>query len=150
MRERSTDDVAYKKFRPHGRIQFSIPEKGIIFSRALGPFNVELFHAIKQIEPSVIEEAKINDGNWCEVVVFEHSCMGLDELIDELGAYLKEIKKRGDAPLATALVFPKDIECAEFMKEKYKKCYVDAGIEFSMFSDEEDAIRWVKTYLPIS
>lgn len=147
MAEHSTDDADYEKFRPHGRVEFSIVEDRMILSRAIGPFNVELFQALKQIEPGVIEEAKIDDGKWCEIVVFEQSCMSTDELIDELGVYIKVVKESGDAPLAAAYVFPKDIESTAYMKEMYKKCYEEAGIPCSIFSNEEDAIRWVKTYL---
>lgn len=147
MRERSTDEADYSKYRLHGRVKFSTPEKGIILSRALGPFNLELLQAFKIVEPIVINEVMASDGKWCEVVVFEESCNGLDKMFAELCTYIKDVKESGDAPLAAVYVFPEDIECAEFMKEKYKKCYEEAGILFSTFNDEEEAIRWAKTYL---
>jgi len=72
--------------------------------------------------------------------------MAVDNFFLEFGAYLKSMKARGLVPLASAYVFSNDIEGNLLMKDKYKKCYKDAGLVFSTFDNEEDAVLWIKSW----
>ncbi|WP_028865384.1 hypothetical protein [Psychromonas aquimarina] len=145
MKKYSTDNVSYKTFRPHGRVEFSVVDENIIIYRAWGPFNSEFFSVLEAIEPDALIEVQSNVRSWGEVVVFEDSCMAVDNFFLEFSAYLKSMKARDLVPIASAYVFSNNIEGGLLMKDKYKKCYQDAGLVFSTFADEETALSWIKS-----
>lgn len=143
----STDKVAYNKLKPHGRVNFSVVDGNIVIYHALGPFNAELFTAFQSIEPEVLKQLKSQTEHWVEIVVFEKSCLALNEFISNLSRYLQEMKKEGLVPRASAYVIKDDIDGALFMTNLYQKCYESAGLTFQVFEDELAAISWVKSFL---
>ncbi len=147
MKPYSTDDASTKGLEPHGKITFTVIDENIILYRAIGPFNRELSHALEDVESDVLKFISQTKGNWVEVAIFENSCMALDEFFMDFGLYLAEMKKKNLVPLASAFVFPDEIEGPSFMKERYEKAYKNAGIRYSAFNQEEDAISWVRKYI---
>ncbi|WP_372863358.1 hypothetical protein [Spongiibacter sp.] len=147
MDEYSTDDADIGKFRPHGRISFSF-EGNLVVYQAEGPFNVELLEAFAQVEPEIIQRFQQRVGPWVEVIIFEKSSLAPDECIGVFGDYLKEMKANGLAPRASAMVIGKGVESSAYMNSCYEKCYREAGFEHRLFSNRDDALSWVKTFLP--
>ena len=147
MNIHNTDNVSYKKFRPHGRISFAVLENNLVVYKALGPFNLELLNALKEIEPDVLQEMKINNGIWGETVIFENSCLAVDEFFLQFRAYIQAMVKRNILPIASAYVISENIEGAALMARKYQQCYQGTGIHFKIFKNEGDAISWVKGFL---
>lgn len=146
MKTHTTDEVNYNKFKPHGSVTFSVVDRKIIEYRASGPFNREFINALEKIEPEVLNAVKKDVEIWGEIVIFEDSCMALDEFFDEFCVYLKDLKKNNLIALANAYVFPNDVEGVSFMHERYEKCYKDAGLIISIFNNEEEAFFWVKSF----
>jgi len=142
----STDCFRGTTFRPHGKITLSVNDNLIVY-RAEGPFNAELLAALDYIESDVLKKLKNDVKNWGGIVIFEISCMAIDELFIVFGEYLKQIKNNELHPVATAYVIPPDIEGGRLMAKKYEKCYYDAGILFSIFNNEKDALVWVNSHL---
>lgn len=147
MTKHCTDKVDYNKFRPHGRVSFSIIEDYIVVYRALGPFNSEVLKALQEIEPDVLKQVKKKNDKWVEIVIFENSCMALDEFIDEFSLYIKVGKENNLLPLASAFVISSEVEGAYLMASKYKECYENAGLTFCVFENEVNATTWVKSFL---
>lgn len=147
MKEYDTNDIEYKRFRPHGRVRFSVLEDGINIYRVIGPFNQELHQAFNELEPQFLHELQRNNGKYCDIVIFEESCLALDEVVKGMAFDLITKKEKGQFPLAAAFVMSKDVEGISLMTSKYEKCYKDAKLAFSIFENESDAIDWVKTYL---
>ncbi len=74
------------------------------------------------------------------MIIFEESCMATKEMLVELTCYLKSLKKKNLTPLASAYVFKDEVEV--------QKCYQDAGLNYRAFNNEEEAMAYLKTYLP--
>ncbi len=140
----STDRVNYQKFRPHGRVELSITGKNIVTFKALGPFNLELLAALDEIESDLIKQI---DNNWVEVVIFEHSCLASDEVFVAFTSHLKAQRESAVTPLASAFVFPKEVDGVLLMVNKYQKCFDDAGLRYKQFDNEREALSWVKTFV---
>ena len=140
----STDNVNYQIFRPHGRVNLSILDNEIMIFRALGPFNIDLLTSLYEIELDALQEI---NSNWVEIVVFEYSCIALEEVFREFTSHLLAQKASGSIPLASAFVFPKEIDGVLLMTSKYKRCFDDAGLLFKHFDNEKQAMAWVKTFI---
>lgn len=149
MKKTSTESFPDGKFQAHGRVSLEIIDKNLIVYHSKGPFNIELLTALAQVEEELLKTIKNNAGSWCEIVVFEESCMALDDVMLGFGDYLKELQTKRLTPLATAYVISKEIEGGSIMKDKYKKCHLDAGIEFSLFETESAAISWINKCLSL-
>lgn len=145
--QRSTDSFDGKKFQHHGKIIQYVNDSDIIVYRAEGPFNSEILAALDYIENVTLNEFKINIKRWSTIVIFEKSCMALDDLIIGFGEYLKQIKDNGLHSVSTAYVITPEIEGRSLMVKKYQKCFDDAGILFSIFDNEKDALLWAKSHL---
>lgn len=144
-----TDEVAFNRFRPHGRISITSIEDGIVVYSAAGPFNCELLDAVEVMETDILKEVKETTGDWIEVVVFNGSCMASNEFMDKLTAYLERMKCRSLAPIASVYIFSSKVEGASFMKPKYERSYTAAGIEFNAFATKEEGIAWSESYKEI-
>ncbi|WP_448212179.1 hypothetical protein [Colwellia sp. MEBiC06753] len=142
----STDNTSPRKFRPHGRIELTIFEEGIIQYDALGPFNRELMKALEEVEQGALASFKQNFGKWCEVIIFHDSCMMLEDALAELESYLKELYEHGLAQ-PTAFVFQEGVEGSSLMKPKYKSVYNHAKIPYQDFNTIEGAIHWCRSQL---
>lgn len=140
-----TNSVDYKKFRPHGRVNLSIITDEIIVFRALGPFNLELLSALDEIESNVVKNLK--SKSWVEIVVFEYSCLSSLDVFKEFTSHLISQKKNNLSPLASAFVFPKEVEGTLLMASQYKKCFDEASLEYKEFDNETEAMAWVKTFI---
>jgi hypothetical protein len=149
MKEASTDDLPSGKFSVHGRVSLTVKDNIIIY-HAKGPFNIEFLAALEKIEENVLRDMKSEVKDWCEIIIFEVTCMAYEEVVIGFGAYLKELKKNGLIPLAIAYVIGPDVEGDTIMKSKFEKCHADADINFSIFSNEDEARSWVDKYLPAS
>lgn len=143
----STDCFSGTKFPQHGKITISVNNRNIIVYRAEGPFNTELLDALNHIENEVLKTLKNDIKRWGAVIIFEVSCMALDDLMIAFGEYLKKIKSDDLQATATAYVITRDIEGRGIMAKKYQKCYDDAGITFSTFDNEQGALLWINSHL---
>lgn len=54
------------------------------------------------------------------------------------------------AAAATAYVITSEVEGKVVMGDIYKKCHTDADILFSLFNDEESAMKWIKSQIKAS
>ena len=54
----NTDTIESLKFRPHGNVEWTTLEEGIVIYRAQGPFNKELTEALIELETTVYPEFK--------------------------------------------------------------------------------------------
>lgn len=147
MSKSSTDQVSPKKFRPHGRVTLEIYESGIVKYKAIGPFNDELIEALGVVEEEMLADCKAKFGRWCEVVVFEESCLSTGEVLQTLEAYLKKMKCDGLDAICSAFIFKDGVEGRDIMPGKYEQCYVNAGVLFKSFTGENEALEWVRSQL---
>lgn len=144
MVKTSTENYPDDLFRAHGKISLSVAKDQVLVYRATGPFNKELLDAVKVVEQDILEELQQRDSPWCELVIFEQSCMALPEVITELGLYLKQLESKAMSPAAAAFVITPDVEGLVVMREKYEQCYQHVQTKFSIFDNEDDALRWLK------
>lgn len=147
--EYSTDSAEPHKFRPHGLVEFAMPEEGIIYYRAHGPFNKELITSLESLEKDVLQEIKRKWGIWTEIVTFEGSCMMSDELLNVYGAHLKQLAEHGIAPIASAYVFA-GVEGSRIMNRSYQRIYDHAEITYQEFNDVQLAVDWLKQELAVA
>ncbi|MDT0603398.1 hypothetical protein [Thalassotalea castellviae] len=143
----TTKNIPDGKFSAHGRVSLEVINSNIIVYHSKGPFNLELLTALEEVEQNTLQDLKNNAINWCEIVVFEESCMALDEVILGLTDYLKELKANRLSPLASAFVISEGVEGEYVMKDKYEACYREANIDFTVFNTIPDAMQWVGKYL---
>lgn len=149
MKQYTTDAVNTFKFRPHGRIEWTVLEEGIVFYKAHGPFNKELFEALIELESEDFTRMSQKQQKWVEVVLFIDSCFAMPEVKDLYGPFLQSAVNRGIAPTASAFVFTKDLEGAAFSKKIYRELYENAGIGYEEFSEAEPALIWARAKLNI-
>lgn len=147
MPKATTTDFPDGKFRAHGRIALEVINNNIVVYHSKGPFNAELFTALEHVEKDILADLKSNVGAWVEVIIFEESCMALDDVMVLFGEYLKELKTLNMAAIATALVIKEGIEGRLLMRDKYQQCHDDAGLTMSIFDSEKEAMNWVNTHL---
>jgi len=148
MKTYNTDNKGYEKFDPHGQITFSIQDKNIIIYHARGPFNVELFKTLEVLLIDVLKEIEKRKGHWVDMIIFEESCMATREMLTELTCYLKSLKKRNFTPLVSAYVYKDEVEGSHIIPTEVQKCYKDAGLNYRAFNNEQEAMAYIKTYLP--
>ena len=148
MNNFNTDAIATHNFRPHGRVDISIHEEGIIKYLATGPFNKELAEVLAEMDNHATQIFKLKFGQWCELITFQHSCMALEDSLVSLEHHLLDKKDRKIAQLASAFVFTPDIEGHRFMAKKYEQCYRRAGITYRSFNNEKDALKWARACRP--
>jgi hypothetical protein len=140
----STDNIDRSKYMPHGRVELTVIEGNIALYTATGPFNEELMQAIAEIEGKALSTLQKGKEDWGELVVFQDNCIALPSFINDLQCYMRELNDLGEAPFISAFVIPNHIKGAGEMNVHYEACYSYAGIEFSIFESEIEAIRWIK------
>lgn len=140
----STDCIATQRFRPHGRVEISLYDEGVIKYLATGPFNKELAEALAKIDNMALHNFSQLFSHWGELVVFEESCMALDDALYLLERHLIDKKQRKTAQLASAFIFKPEIQGRRVMDKKYERCYKNAGIAYKSFNDEISALAWVQ------
>ena len=144
MNELSTENAGKMHFEPHGKITISVLEDGIVLYRPEGPFNIELVKAYAKVEAPALAEFRTKYTKWCEVGVYEKSCLATDEAMEALKTYLVESRKEGRVIAGSAHVFLEGVEGHLLMPPKYKKCVEAAGVKFKSFTNEADAIAWAR------
>lgn len=147
MSKSSTDEVDTLHFMPHGKVEVIFSESDVIIYKAKGPFNSELITALISVEQETLHEYKSRVKSWSEVVIFEKSCMILEDALKNLELYLKTLKSDGKTAQATAFVFLNEVEGCNMMMEKYQQCYIRAGLKYRSFCNEKEALQWAKSQL---
>jgi len=138
----NTDNADIRTFRPHGRVEFSAISNNTVLYKCFGPFNSEVISALKVVHEEVLK----NYPHRKEIVLFENSCVGIEELLVALTKYLQELKLQDVAPTATVFVISPEIEGKCLMANKYKKCYQVSGIPFIEVETIEEAQSWLEQF----
>ena len=147
MSDFSTEKTDGNRFKPHGSIEFSILEDGIIKYVSRGPFNKEVLEVLGDIEAKAIEEYKKAHKSWCEVVVFKDSCVATEEANEIYTKYLSEMDEKGNSAIATAFVFEEGVEGRHLMRDVFRECHESVGLLFDDFDTLDDALNWVRNEL---
>jgi hypothetical protein len=141
----STDGINPGKFRPHGRVEYE--EQGnILWTRAWGPFNVELVEALNSLVRDIFP-GMASKGAWVNICTFEHSALASFEVLENFSELVKQLVQLKIAPAAVAFVLPRDIEGAFLMAPLYAKCIIEGGVPFESFSNSEPAERWAGSFI---
>jgi hypothetical protein len=146
----TTDEVAPKQFRPHGRAEFST-NGNIVISEITGPFNTELIDAVANTGVDQFQEF-IKRGQWGDIIIFKVSAMASREA---LAAVTRNVNKNLSDPnhtSATALVLAPEVEGATLMAPHLLKCFIDGGyarlgIPISLFERYDEALTWIQSTL---
>jgi len=147
MSELTTDDSTRTHFPPHGRITIKTHDNCIVIYHARGPFNEEIIHALEEIESELLTKMSQLNEHWVEVVEFEHSCLATLEALKVLEALMLKMRYEGKTPEASAFVFPPGLEGVETMESLYQTVLQNAGIQFRLFDNFDDALNWARNKL---
>ncbi|MDT7517064.1 hypothetical protein [Rhodoferax mekongensis] len=141
----STTNQTSHVFKPHGRIDSEVVGN-IFVQEATGPFNKEIFAAMRSVHASAKEQLP-SVGNWYGLFIFRNSALAPQEMLDDLYEYLKDQKHQNRASRATAIVLPEVVEAASLMKPLYLRVWRKAGITCEAFTDEQLARAWLDSVL---
>ena len=141
----STDDYDPKRFRPHGRVNFT-REGNLIICEAIGPFNKELIEAVAGIESSLVREMQ-QLPHWGDIVVIKNSALSSPETLDAFTAYLTELGRNNMNSLVTAMVIGEEVERGCFVANHLINAYAEAGINLQVFKTLHEAKVFVKLHL---
>jgi hypothetical protein len=152
MSKFSTRQAKPMRFRAHGQIELEATQDNIVLYHSTGPFNVETFKALEDVEQSLIKKiAFIKDEaqpRWAEVIIFEKSCLATPDSLEYLCEYLKRIVATGRVPIASAYVIRPEIEGSAIMGMHFKSCHENAGLRnIAIFDAVEPANAWIKSIL---
>jgi hypothetical protein len=141
----STDEISPGKFRPHGRVEYE--ERGnILWTRAWGPFNVELVDALNTLVKNIFP-VMTGKGTWVNICVFEQSALASLEVLDTLGDLVTQLVELQIAPAGVAFVLPPEVEGARLMAPMYAQTIANRGVRFDSFSHSEPAEQWAQSLL---
>ncbi|REL26802.1 hypothetical protein DXX93_09595 [Thalassotalea euphylliae] len=143
----STDSIVDLHFRQHGIVDLEIPAERIVVYHARGPFNKELAQALAQVERQVCPTFKSKWGYWADLCIFSQSCLVLEEAIESYQDDLKSFKDEGISPIASAFIYPPDVEGRGVAENIYQRLYQFADISYAGFSDFNEGLAWVKDEL---
>ena len=150
MRVTTENNDSNTLFIHHGEIEITVSEPGVVLYKVHGPFNQELLERLNEIERDFLKTVKREFVNWCEIVIFHHSCLCVDQALVYLESYLKELSSNGLGARANAYVFTPEVEGSNIMRSCYRKCYENAGLLYEDFSHVDEAICWSKSILEAS
>ncbi len=128
-------------FTPHGAYKSRF-ERALVCNDATGPFNVELLQAFAKNSESFYTEVAAR-GPYVLLTTFHVSMMMSPETIAIVRALVQRLRVRGQAMVACAHVTGLDVEGREIMGDVYGDIYGQAGVPYSMFTDEAQARAWL-------
>lgn len=143
--------VKTRHFTQHGIVNIKVLEKGVIFYKAIGPFNLEAIKAIESLHyDQVFLDLRKKYSKWSEVVVFEDSCLFTSDAINELGKYIRYNRQHNIPLMGVAFVIPEEMEGASLSDIKIAPLYRDESFPFKRFCRFEDALNWAEQLLLVS
>ena len=92
MNKITTDASTYDAFRPHGRIEYQAEGGNIMRATGTGPFNEEMVDVIRTIEMKALESFVDFSKPWYELVVFQESCVAIDDALLFFTKHLRDLK----------------------------------------------------------
>ena len=141
----STDGVEPGRFRPHGRVEYE--EQGnILFTKAWGPFNIELVTALETLVKSLFP-VMTSKGKWVNIAVFEESALASYEVLGTLREMAKLVLQLNIAPACIAFVFRPEVEGAKLMAPLFEKYVNDGGIPCKTFASSDLAEKWAMSFI---
>jgi hypothetical protein len=146
MEKIDSNQFAKGQYRPHGHSEIFTGGE-IIWIETEGPFNLEAVIAINITRAHVLETS-VPKGRYAYLNKWHSSAMMPMEALLEYGKGLqRDYADKSKAPCAVAWIFPDDIEGGAMMRRHYERLFCDIAIPFSIFSDEEIALAWVRNQL---
>ncbi|MBB5205686.1 hypothetical protein HNQ51_003013 [Inhella inkyongensis] len=141
----NTDAFAHSSFPAHGRVELRA-EWPWMYSRAEGPFNLELVQALGALTQQQFIAMRAR-GPWVLMARFFGSALVTAEALGAFTQMLQQVEAAGLAPLAVAHVVPPEVEAAELMEAPFVRCFAQAGTPFQQFADEGAARAWLQAKL---
>ncbi|MET3105365.1 hypothetical protein AAKU58_000174 [Oxalobacteraceae bacterium GrIS 1.18] len=144
-KSRSTDDYDPQKFRPFGRVTFTVDDD-ILLCEAQGPFTRELIAAIADIQLSLIQEMQQFE-KWGRIVIIKDSAMASPESLEALTEYLSTLGRANLLSVITTMVIDDTVEGAQLMTSQFMNAFADAALNLTVFKTVNDAKVFVKLHL---
>ena len=141
----NTDELKITQFDAHGSLNLQV-EGRVLRAYARGPFNAEMLEATAVLEPPLFAEMS-SGGKWVEILEFSNSALATADALEQLGPHLQQLKAKGIAPLATAIVLGDSLEGAAIMRERYAAAYASAHWPCAFFATAPEAEAWARQML---
>jgi hemerythrin-like metal-binding protein len=126
----------------HDQVEYRVKGR-ILHTTARGPFK----ELVEEIPVNITEliQKLARQGQWGQIVTFQHSAFMPPIAVKHFGAYLKLRYENPEIRPVVALVFAPDINAGPTLVQDYLNCYLDAGVKSQVFEDYVAARDWVET-----
>ncbi len=133
-----SSDAAHKV---HGQVEYRVKGR-ILQTTARGPFK----ELVEEIPANITEliEKLARQGQWGQIVTFQHSAFMPPSAVRNFGAYLKLRYLNPEIRPVVALVFAPDVDAGPTLVQDYLNCYLDAGVKSQVFEEYVSARDWVE------
>jgi hypothetical protein len=134
-------------FAPHGEFRIQCLD-GLLCYEAIGPFNLEAVRALGPARRRAFERWAQAPGARVGVLVhWQGSALMSPDAFSAYHAGLSAFAQSIAVPAAVAWVAEPELEGMDFMVDRFGEAFAANGVEFQLFTDRQDAERWLRTSL---